>query len=330
MSTAVLMKQPIAGVFPPQLSEATIMTVWPSLAATSIGRTLGRLYAIRTGRAPLTLGHLIALATIPLVVPLYFGKFIFTATIGGFQLLPKIGRFFKAPDAVRRYVLTNRRVVVRTGLRPIDERWVELDRFDTIDIIVRPGQEWYRAGDLVFRLGPIETFRLEGVVRPQTFRHTCLSASKVMGAFVRPWLAKCGGRHRWARRSPPVRILPAVTLAPLQASTIQLRPRIGLARSTNAPIAPIPGPRFLAGLGVTAADSSRLTPANLDRAGGVRWECTVDYSGRANCSDCSKFAGCRSDNLSADWTCKGSQCAFGKCPLGPWGGSTECCLTLSA
>ena len=42
--------------------------------------------------------------------------------------------------------------------------------------MVRPGQEWYRAGDLVFRLGVIETFRLEGVVRPDTFRHTCLSA----------------------------------------------------------------------------------------------------------------------------------------------------------
>ena len=46
MSTALLMRQPIAGVSPPQLSEATIMTVWPSLAATGIGRGLGRLYAI--------------------------------------------------------------------------------------------------------------------------------------------------------------------------------------------------------------------------------------------------------------------------------------------
>ena len=59
---------------------------------------------------------------------------------------------------------------------PIDERWVGLDRFDAIEIIVRPGQAWYRAGDLVFKLGQIETFHLDGVVRPETFRHTCLSA----------------------------------------------------------------------------------------------------------------------------------------------------------
>jgi hypothetical protein len=176
MSTAVLMKQPIAGVFPPQLSEATIMTVWPSLAAMPIGRSLGRLYAIRAGRLPFTLGHLIALATIPIVVPLYFWKFLVTVSVGLLQLLPRVGGSIKSPVAVRRYVLTNRRVVVRTGMRPLDERWVELDRFDRIDIVVRPGQEWYRAGDLVFRLGPIETFRLEGVVRPETFRHTCLSA----------------------------------------------------------------------------------------------------------------------------------------------------------
>ncbi len=176
MSTAVLMKQPIAGVFPPQLSEATIMTVWPSLAATAVGRALGRLYAIEAGRPPLTVGHLIALVTAPLAAGLYFGRFMATITVGVLQLLPKIGGAFKSPRDVQRYVLTNRRVVVRTGLKPVDERWVELDRFDAIDVVVRPGQAWYRAGDLVFRLGPIETFRLDGVVRPDTFRHTCLSA----------------------------------------------------------------------------------------------------------------------------------------------------------
>jgi hypothetical protein len=178
MSTAAVMKQPIPGVVPPQLSEATIMTVWPSLAATSIGRSLGKLYGIKAGKAPFTLGHLIALASAPLAVLLYFWKFLVTVSVGALQLLPKVGGAFKSPTIVRRYVLTNRRVVVRTGLRPVDERWVELDRFDTIDIVVRSGQEWYRAGDLVFKQGPIETFRLDGVVRPETFRHTCLSAAR--------------------------------------------------------------------------------------------------------------------------------------------------------
>jgi hypothetical protein len=166
------MKQPIAGVTPPELREATVMTVWPSLAATAMGRFLGRLYAIEMGVPPLTVGHLIAIASIPLVVGLYFGRF-------GVELLraiPVVGKFMILPGGAQRYVLTNRRVVVRAGLVPGDQRWVALNRFDSIAIDVRPGQAFYRAGDLVFRLGAIETFRLAGVVRPDTFRHTCLEA----------------------------------------------------------------------------------------------------------------------------------------------------------
>ena len=75
-----------------------------------------------------------------------------------------------------RYTLTNRRVVIQRGLMPVDEIWIELDRFDTIDIEVLPGQEWYHAGNLLFRRGQIETIRLTGVPRPETFRQTCLKA----------------------------------------------------------------------------------------------------------------------------------------------------------
>jgi hypothetical protein len=154
------MKQPIAGVTPPELREATIMTVWPSLAATAPGRLLGRL------------GHLIALLSIPLVVGLYFGRFI----VELMRAIPGIGKLLILPPGAHRYVLTNRRIVVRPGLAKGDRRWVELNRFDSIAIDVRPGQAWYKAGDLVFRLGAIETFRLAGVVRPDTFRRTCLEA----------------------------------------------------------------------------------------------------------------------------------------------------------
>ena len=80
------------------------------------------------------------------------------------------------PWSCRRYRLTNRRVVVDRGLRGAEERSVALDRFDTVEVVVLPGQEWYHAGDLVFRLGPVETFRLSGVPRPETFRQTCLKA----------------------------------------------------------------------------------------------------------------------------------------------------------
>ena len=40
------MKQAIAGVAPTEFDEVTMMVVWPSIAATAIGRFCGRLYAI--------------------------------------------------------------------------------------------------------------------------------------------------------------------------------------------------------------------------------------------------------------------------------------------
>jgi hypothetical protein len=73
------------------------------------------------------------------------------------------------------YRLTNRRVVMENPFgREIKS--VALDRFDAIDVVVEPGQAWYKAGDLVFRLGKVETFRIWAVPRPETFRHTCLKS----------------------------------------------------------------------------------------------------------------------------------------------------------
>lgn len=152
------MKQPIAGVTAPETREVTVMTVWPTLAASGAGRMIGRLCSIQAGVGFFTLGKLLALLLIA----------------------PAIGLFALSllPGVTKRYRLTNRRVIVQAGLRGIDERWVDFDRFDAIDIEVLPGQEWYPAGDLVFRNGQIETFRLAGVSRPETFRHTCLAARR--------------------------------------------------------------------------------------------------------------------------------------------------------
>jgi hypothetical protein len=150
------MKQAIAGVAPPQLSEVTVMTVWPSVAATGFGRFLGRLLAIEAGFGMFRVGRLIALLALPVAPLLYMS--------------------LRLPGVVRRYRLTNRRVAVLKGIRAKVEWFVDLDRFDAIEVIVRPGQEWYRAGDLVFRKGALETFRLLGVSRPETFRQTCLKA----------------------------------------------------------------------------------------------------------------------------------------------------------
>ena len=62
------MKQAIPGVTPFQAEEVTSMEIWPSICATSLGRFLGQLYSIRVGVGVVTVGNLIALASIPLAL----------------------------------------------------------------------------------------------------------------------------------------------------------------------------------------------------------------------------------------------------------------------
>lgn len=150
------MNQAIAGVAPSTMREVPVMTVWPSIAMFSVARQLGQLYANRTGIYVLTIGNLLCLAFIPVSLILYF-----------LRVGPVLGR---------RYTITNRRIVVKQSLSGKELKSIDFDRFDAIDIVVQPGQEWYDAGDLVFRQGKIETFRLVGVSRPRAFRATCMDS----------------------------------------------------------------------------------------------------------------------------------------------------------
>jgi len=156
-ATAPSSAQPIAGVTPAEVKEVTVMTVWPSVAKFGIGQMLGVALAWRWPDIYIfRLGNLIALLAIPLALPLFFLRI--------------------APGMGTRYRLTNRRIIVERGLTGKEDKSVDLDRFDRIDIEVLPGQQWYHAGDLVFKLGNVETFRLEGVSRPAAFRATCLKS----------------------------------------------------------------------------------------------------------------------------------------------------------
>ena len=58
--------QSIAGVSPPSVAEATVMSVYPSVASTGLGQWLGRVYRIRDGLGPLSIGRVALLASIPL------------------------------------------------------------------------------------------------------------------------------------------------------------------------------------------------------------------------------------------------------------------------
>ena len=134
--------------------ERASKVVWPAIGALAAGRVVGRLCANRFGVRGFTLGKLLAVATIPVSLAVF-----------AWQLLPVV---------MRRYCLTDRRVVVEKGLGRSEERAIGLDEFDVLEIQLLPGQEWLRCGDVIFLRGGQEVFRLPGVPRPQTFRELCL------------------------------------------------------------------------------------------------------------------------------------------------------------
>ena len=168
------MGQAIPGVVPDTEREATIMATWPSIAATAYGRWWGRRHENRFGISlfgiPLTLGRLTALLSIPFILLVYFH-----------MLVPKLPFvFWGFPNAAcRRYRLTNRRVIVEQPIAGGEQQSVSLDRFDSVTVEVLPGQGWFPAGDVVFRKGNVETFRLSGVSSPEPFAQTCFKAHSV-------------------------------------------------------------------------------------------------------------------------------------------------------
>jgi hypothetical protein len=170
------MSQAITGVAPPELSEVTNMVAWPSVARFGMARTLGRMFSIRAGIGNvLNVGNMIALASIPVGLLMYFLKINPGFGIPPiFKWMPKFLWIWN--PLCLRYRLTNRRVVIEQAFSRQEVLAVSLDRFDSILVDVQSGQQWYKAGNLIFSNGGIETFRLEGVQRPETFRQTCLKS----------------------------------------------------------------------------------------------------------------------------------------------------------
>lgn len=152
------MTKAILGVAPVDEDEVLVMSVFSSMSANSLARWLGRVYqmALPVGPFDITAGKVVSVLLIPLSLPLFLWNL--------------------APFVCLRYTLTNRRMVVQRGWTARDERSIGFDRFDSVDIDVQPGQDWYDAGDLVFRQGAIETFRLQAVPYPDVFRNTIMKS----------------------------------------------------------------------------------------------------------------------------------------------------------
>ncbi len=129
------------------------MTEYPSIGAWMLGRALGSLYnCIPVRIFGLTISHLIfVLPTAPFAVGLYFLQKLF-------------GQFF---------VLTNRSVqvwTVRTGRRIST---VDLSKIDVVEVVQTPGQEFFKAGDILLRSTTGEILeRLEGIPDAPSFCST--------------------------------------------------------------------------------------------------------------------------------------------------------------
>jgi len=175
-----MMAQAIAGVVPDTEKETTVMTVWPSLGATAYGRWWGRMFASTRGLKVFGT-PILAMLSIPLILPVYFH-----------MLIPRLPFVILGVrnSSCQRYRLTNRRVVVEHGYGGEEYQSVTLDRFDSIDLEVEPGQAWYPCGNLIFRNGDVETFRLVGVPHPKAFQQTC---QKARNGFVGVQQARLAG-----------------------------------------------------------------------------------------------------------------------------------------
>ncbi len=140
-------QQVIAGVVPPELYEARIREAWPSVARSPGMASLGRVLTRTIVLAPLAW----------LVMSLgYFGKL--------------------APFLARRYTLTNRRLMIRHGLKGKPGQEVPLGAIDEVRVKTDANSDFFRAADLEIVSNGQVVLTLRGVPEPEGFRHAILNA----------------------------------------------------------------------------------------------------------------------------------------------------------
>jgi hypothetical protein len=146
-------QQAIAGVVPPQLAEGRIREEWPTVLGVAPGlASLGRILMQTYILAPL--GFLVLL-------PAFLLKF--------------------GPFVCKRYTLTNRRLMIQRGLKPVPVQEVALADIDDIRLDSAGVDPFYISGTLeVIGKGQV-ILRLPGVPEPEGVRLAILNA-------VRAWV----------------------------------------------------------------------------------------------------------------------------------------------
>jgi hypothetical protein len=134
-------QQAVTGVVPPQTGEAIIREVWPSVTTSSGIAALGEKLIRSIILAPL--GWM-------LMLPIYFLKVL--------------------PFFARRYTLTNRRIMIRRGLRPVPSHEVALADIDDVHLDRDSANRFFRAATLeIISKGQV-ALKLPGVPDPESFR----------------------------------------------------------------------------------------------------------------------------------------------------------------
>lgn len=138
-------------------TENTIIVVYPSISASWFGRMLGSLCeCIPLGIGTIKLSHVLFG---PIVAPIALLLYLWTKAFG------------------TRYVVTNRSVQVWNTLGTRQLTQVNLADIADVEIEVVPGQQFFKAGDLILRAADDRTLaRLRGVQRPGVLAQTILKA----------------------------------------------------------------------------------------------------------------------------------------------------------
>lgn len=148
--------QAIAGVNPQ--SEASVMSVYPSISSKGLGRLIGQICDCIPTRI---MGVKLScwLFGLPMAVPALIGYAL--TKISGYQ-----------------FELTNRSVkvwIMFLGAKSRLEKEIPLDDISEVAIEVLPGQEFYHAGDMyLLKEDGSSLLCMEGIQRPEVFRQNIL------------------------------------------------------------------------------------------------------------------------------------------------------------
>jgi hypothetical protein len=144
-STLNAQQQTKSGEASPQVQEVIIRETWPSVTIIPAAAALGQKLIRSIVLAPL--GWL-------LLLPVYFLKVL--------------------PFVAKRYTLTNRRIMIRRGLKATPTEEVALDQFDDVRLVESSIDKFFRSATLEILAGGKVVLSLPAVPEADSFRRAVL------------------------------------------------------------------------------------------------------------------------------------------------------------